>query len=1533
MNLRPARHPWRIRGRTSRLGPVLALGHALVLALTVALPATSALAQSPEPSATATASPALSPSPYPTATPAPRWLLYLPTIHQPIKELLLAQEARLGGASMGIAVAGNIVLQAQGTSIRSWLPDPAGDGWTTHGALDLLDPAPADNAWLSVDGGVATYLRQLREPLPGEPARSTPFLRLSLLTVGSNGASSAGANIDLPGRLAAQARSGGRLYLSVDDAERTAHRLVTVDVSRWEAPRLLNQTTLAAAVHLLALPETGQLLALASGANGTELWAWDVRGDVPRAQPRAALPLSLNLAALLRVPEGVLAIDRAGAGVVVPIRSGRLRPDKTRAVTFDLASVTGPENRAFSSVDAAAWVAGRVCLYHGIYISTHAARQYVNDLLACFSLPDGGQPSLRRVLAADPLIDASAWTTGIHLAVLGDRLLLSRGSPGGFELLGPLSDGATAATRSFDSPPGRVEGVLRQGDRLVTVEGDAQLRAWSFDESAYGHLRDEGRLGLPGAGNLITRDLPPVADVTNADLVLWREGGLAITGQLQRVHLGTDPPFQALPAETVMDWRFGLRAAGNLLWSNQDGRIWRFGAAGHEPLILPNLRGSLQDVAHLGSLRLLAVGIDGLLVLDGADQVIGRLALPGPATAIAVDALRTSSAVWVATGGLPAVSPEPRDSTALHCLDLSDPTAPRLVASIDLPGDRVDRLRAAGARAGDPTATGARVVGSGWQRRTADLFAYDDPLLFLVDARDCAHPRLEGATRWDGPPGFLGEPYAEPRLGWDLSPDGQRLFAARNGVEVYGLMGRDHAQSATGRSTSTASQQASNLARPMQQTGVMDSPKWSIYLPSTPLQRPFKKLKLRLEGQRLGGSATGIAAMGQTILQVQGDSVLTWRPTAENNGWKLEGRLDLEDAYAIDRAWVSPGDGTACIIAQMARSSGAPYYFVRLRQVAMGAAGAEMASDSLDLPGTMTAHARLGNHLYLAVDGPEAGDHHVYDVNLSTWQPATRWQKQEIPGSISSLLALPDTSQLLAIGHGLSGEELWTWDVRLEQLSNGPRTRLKDVSKVELVRVPEGVAAIGGASGRVIPLRDGSLQFDAARTVWFDNSVADGGRQFESAGSGAPTWISGLICLYQGFDESQRTFKHTHHNVLACYSLEVMPPESPQPLRQLVAADIALEDGAANTAVVGDSILLSRGSLGGIEVLGPVGGMTPPSARTLDAPGGMMTSVIRHANHLITTEGDLQLRTWNLDRTQSAVPRLVSRLGLPNAGRLISRDLPIDSSHMTNLVLFRGHVSGYPGQIQEVQLSPDGSLRALATTALPDIIWDARAGGGYFWSLSQIGKQDVWRLGTEPLEPIVHLGIPSTVRDLAVAGQHRVLATHDQGLLILDADDRIFGQLPLAVPAGAIAVDTEGAPANVWVATGGPQNSLPTSRDMTQLYCVDIGELASPRLVSSIDLPDLKVDRLRAAGGRLVGSGTLLRKADDRNEYDRFLISIDARDCNHPVVEGMTSWESYSDIRGGTSFSWDLSADGRQLYATRVGPAAGLGVYQIIEEP
>ncbi len=167
MNLRPAHHPWRFRGRTWRLGRVLLLGPALVLALCVALPAAPALAQSPEPSVTATATTGPMPEPSPTATTASRWLLYLPSIHQPVKELLLGQEARVGGAAMGIASDGGFLLQVQGASLHSSVPE--GQELTYRGAFDLLDPAPVDDAWLSLEGGLVTYLRQLRERVPGEP--------------------------------------------------------------------------------------------------------------------------------------------------------------------------------------------------------------------------------------------------------------------------------------------------------------------------------------------------------------------------------------------------------------------------------------------------------------------------------------------------------------------------------------------------------------------------------------------------------------------------------------------------------------------------------------------------------------------------------------------------------------------------------------------------------------------------------------------------------------------------------------------------------------------------------------------------------------------------------------------------------------------------------------------------------------------------------------------------------------------------------------------------------------------------------------------------------------------------------------------------------------------------------------------------------------------------------------------------------------------------------------------------------------------
>lgn len=779
------------------IAPLLAA--ALLTTLLAAAPplARPARAQTPEPSA---------------SPPPPRWTLHLPAVDRPAKELLLLPQARVGGAAMGIAAAGSVVFQAQGNSLLTWRRRPGGDAWDRVGSIDLLDPAPVDGAWLSVEGEVLSYLRQLRAPGPPDTPSSTPFLRLSLLIAETEGAATAGAGLDLPGRLVGQARAGDRLYLAVADPEGPGQQLLTLDVGRWETPLLLDRQALETTetVFLVALPETAQLLALGSDADAgqSRLWIWDTRSGLPRRAAPATLAFGVPAAALLRIPEGLLAVDGHGAGWVIPLRSKRLRLDRSRALSFDLGAITGPDLRQFRWVDAAASVANRVCFYNGIYVSTHSATMVANNLLACYDLPSGGQPGQRQVLALDRLVDAAEWRGGIHMAVIGDRVLLSRGSPGGFAELGPIGlDGAVV--RDVDAPPGRAAGLLRRGNRLVTTEGDAQLRAWTIHDSSFdpwlcpAGLCPAGarpRLALPGAGRLITRDLPPSsAEQPDPELLLWREGGLGMTGQLQRVAWNPEAGFEAGPAEWLSEWLHGLRAAGGLLWSNQDGRIWRLGPEGRIPLDLPGRRGSLQDLAHLGRLRLLAAGADGLIVLDGADQVLGRLALPGPATAVAVDEGAGDGVAWVATGGLPALPPEPRQTAALYCLDLSDPTAPRVVAGIDVPGDRVDRLRAAGAgqqpqgevlRQGvdneDPAPV-ARVFGSGWQRRTAGGMAYDDALLFMVDARDCARPRLEGVTHPDRPPGFLAPPYQEPRLTWDLSPDGRQLYAAREGLEVYGL--------------------------------------------------------------------------------------------------------------------------------------------------------------------------------------------------------------------------------------------------------------------------------------------------------------------------------------------------------------------------------------------------------------------------------------------------------------------------------------------------------------------------------------------------------------------------------------------------------------------------------------------------------------------------------------------------------------------------------------------------------------------------
>ncbi len=753
---------------------------ASVASIVVALTAVSALGAGP----TRVAAQEPPPTSSPAATAAPAWRIHLPIVFRPIGALHVVPEVlRMGGSAMGIAVADGIVVQAHGGTLATWLPADGEEGWTYHGGLDLMDEPAIADAWVTAEGGAATFLRQL-EPMAQGAEGSRPVLRLSLLVGGPDGAATAGANLDLSGRLAGQARVGRRLYLSVVDRDGGSPELVGVDVGDWQAPAVLGRQALPqAARHLLGLPEIGLLAAIGQGAGGPELWTWDVGGAAPRALPAAALTLAGSPAALIRAGDGILAVDRSGGGLVVPVRGGAPRPGEARAVAFDLGAAAGPDGRFFGAVDAAAAVAGQVCLYHGVLVSTHSATRTYNNLLACFDLPAGGPPALRRVLAADRLIDASAQggagVTAVHLAAAADRLLLSRGSAGGMEVFSPL-DAGDGAVRTLDAGPGRVKAVLRTDDRLITAEAGAQLRAWAFDAAAHGGLRPLGRLGLPAGGMLITRDAAPAA--APANVALWRETGLAISGFLQRVRLADDPPFRTLPGEIVRDTRTGLRAAGDLAWvPGGDGRLWRFADAGALPLVLPGVSGAVQDVALVGRLHLLAAAADGLVVLDADANVLGRLPLPGHAAAIAVDAAAAGTA-WVATDG-PAggdsgstdPSPDPWRTAALHAVDVTDPAAPRLVASIDLPGDRVDRLRAAA----------GRVVGSGWRRRLAGTA---DPLLFSVDARDRTAPRVEGVTPWDRPPDFLAPPYAEPRLEWDLAPDGRRLYAARGGLGVFAIV-------------------------------------------------------------------------------------------------------------------------------------------------------------------------------------------------------------------------------------------------------------------------------------------------------------------------------------------------------------------------------------------------------------------------------------------------------------------------------------------------------------------------------------------------------------------------------------------------------------------------------------------------------------------------------------------------------------------------------------------------------------------------
>lgn len=707
-----------------------------------------------------------------------------------------------------------------------------------------------------------------------------------------------------------------------------------------------------------------------------------------------------------------------------------------------------------------------------------------------------------------------------------------------------------------------------------------------------------------------------------------------------------------------------------------------------------------------------------------------------------------------------------------------------------------------------------------------------------------------------------------------------------------------------------------------------------LFLPAVDLQRPYPELLLQADTQRVGGDTGGMAYVNGVIYQVQGNSLLHWRRVDGAAPWTVEGQSPLSDVSdpAFEATQVQPCDGAACVAQQVRdriRPWGNHWQVVKIWRPQSRCLQVIASRPH----STLTAYAVIGDTGLVAYD-TVAGEHVMEQVETFYNEPMDHMREfpsWRPPATVSKLLILPETNELVARLELASGPELWIWKLHDRWPTGDPR-RVPDADG-DLVRLPEGLAIVKGSRVTMLPIRDSRLAPEARQQLWLqETATVSEGREFSlSHGHVTAVWAAGMLCLFDGMTEYAPSLRKVRHNVLGCYDLSRVGRGGIYRIRHLVAADLSLDLSPPLTASE-DTVFVSGGRLGGFEILRPLDAENPTDS--VDAPGGAIHTVIRRGDQLITAEGDMQLRTWDLDHGAPDSPQPLARLSLPAAGALISRDLAGTEGTGEDVVLFRGDAMGYRGAWQRVHVSPEGELTPAAPQPNPEVAgllrW-ARSAGSLLWSLAGLadgpGSWPVWRLdpekGLEP-DPLSMPGI--RLVDSALDGPVQVLAAASDGLLVLGEHDQVLGRLPLDREAVAVAVNARTTPDRVWVATGAGPHDETKHRDEAGLHCVDISDPSQPRLVGSLWLAGAKVDRLRLGGGRLLAGGMMRREVDNQAYFDPFLISLAADRCVDPVVEAMTQPRSLpqhlAPLDENASFSWDLSADGQWLYAARTGLAA-----------
>lgn len=673
--------------------------------------------------------------------------------------LRLTVESRLGGPSSGVAIAGDRGYQIQGGRLLVWdLADM--DAATVIGQVDLpwADAAGA----LTVVDGIAVVLQQRRcdSVSPSDPpeVRTKPCVQAAVIDVRDGRAPTLWSTIPIEGQSALMSRWGRWLYVAAtveeDGLGADPSMLLTYDLSLPDAPALTGR--------LDGLPVMRQLVAgadlvAASGAKGdgsSRLLLFETRSGHPRLQRD--------------LPVGDTAVDRlftVGDRLWLLGRNRELQSWRWRSGTrFD--------EQASAMLAAETWIVdeaveldGRLCTFDGLEENVRGVAGPLNRL-TCFDVsdPSAPAPSLSLTVEADEPLRLPA--------AGGSRLLLSAPNRGAMVMV-DLRRSEGDRQRVLDRGAGAIAALVRSGDQLFSWEPQGRLRRWELGAP----IGPEPR----GIDALPAETVP----IISADLSGDGSGGRwLVRGQrfsgfpayLWFIAVEVDDPKALKRGPERRLFLSGdcngvdLTASGDLVWYRETDcfqrpeplQVLRVSDAGYLPATLPDLDEMSDRVLWLGYRPVVinradSSGADLTVVDDDYSTVLGRLGGLGRVGAAAI----VGQHAYVAT-----TVDEARDVAQLRIVDLTDPTRPTLVDTMELPLADTSYLYA----------SATRLLASGWAPRPGDHLGERDPALCALDISVPMAPVIascaQGAPRPSGP------------TAWALDPDGRHLYVANNGLTV-----------------------------------------------------------------------------------------------------------------------------------------------------------------------------------------------------------------------------------------------------------------------------------------------------------------------------------------------------------------------------------------------------------------------------------------------------------------------------------------------------------------------------------------------------------------------------------------------------------------------------------------------------------------------------------------------------------------------------------------------------------------------------